>query len=183
MRRFKGLIAAVVVAVAVPATQAIAAGDEIVDLAINGLPLLSPDQTGPILTDADGAVIHAAASTLYRFANADGSQELTLTVHPGAVRYSVSVASVRYRRDALARPVLAGQPDAFVSRKGIRLGMARDEVESLIGEPDEVIGDTAVYELVGESSILRRFSMPIYRATYAYEDDRLIGFRFGFPYP
>ena len=142
MRRLKRVIAAMFVATTVPAAQANAASDEIVDLAINGLPLLSPEQTGPVLTDAGDAVVHAAASTLYRFSNSDGSQELTLTIHPGSERYSVAIASVSYRRNDFSRPVLAGQPDAFVSRKGIRLGMERAEVEALIGEPDELIGQT-----------------------------------------
>ncbi len=183
MRRFNGLIAAALLAMSASASPAGAASDAIVDLAINGLPLLSPAETGPVLSGADGAQVQAAASTLFRFSNADGSQVLTLTVHPGSERYSVATASVSYRRREFSQPILPGQPDAFVSRKGIRLGMVRADVEALIGEPDELIGATAVYELAGESAILRRFNMPVYRATYAYEDDRLIGFQFGFPYP
>ena len=107
----------------------------------------------------------------------------TLPPYDGSERYSVATASISYRRQDISRPILPGQPEAFVSRKGIQLGMARGDVEALIGEPDEVIGATSVYELAGESAILRRFNMPVYRATYAYEDDRLIGFQFGFPYP
>ncbi len=183
MRRLGRFIAAALVAMSASVCQALAATDAIVDLAINGLPLLTPAETGPVLSSVDGAVMQAAASTLYRFSNADGSQVLTLTVHPGSERYSVATASVSYRRQDTSRPVLPGEPEAFVSRKGIRLGMARADVEALIGEPDELIGATAVYELAGESAILRRFNMPVYRATYAYEDDRLIGFQFGFPYP
>ena len=183
MRRLQVLIAAALLAIPVSVSQSKAASDAIVDLAINGLLLLSPEQTGPILSNADDAVVEAAASTLFVFSNADDSQVLTLTVHPGSERYSVATASVSYRRRDLSHPVLPGQPDAFVSRLGIRLGMARSDVEALIGQPDELIGDTAVYEVAGESAVLRRFNMPIYRATYAYEDDRLIGFQFGFPYP
>ena len=183
MKRLTRTFATALVALSASAGQALAASDAIVDLAINGLPLLTPAETGPVLSGTDNAVVHAAASTLFRFSNADGSQVLTLTVHPGSERYSVATASVSYRRQASSRPVLPGQPEAFVSRKGIQLGMARADVEALIGEPDELIGDTAVYELAGESAILRRFNMPVYRATYAYEDNRLIGFQFGFPYP
>lgn len=155
--------------------------DSIVDLAINDLPLQTPEETGPVLSAA--SVTHAAGQTLYRFANLDGSQTLTLTTHPGDERYSVSVVSVGYATGQSALPVLAGDPEAFVTRKGIRLGMARADLEALIGEPAYLIGYTSVYELSGDTALLRRYNMPVYRGTYAFEDDRLIGFRFGFPYP
>ncbi len=70
-----------------------------------------------------------------------------------------------------------------MTRKGIRLGMARADLEALIGEPAHLIGETSIYELSGDTALLRRYNMPIYRATYAFEDCLLIGFQFGFPYP
>ena len=160
-----------------------ASDDSIVDLAINELPLLSPAETAPVLSAAELAVIQAAALTLFRFANVDGSQVLTLTVHPGSERYSVALVSVSYAHERATGPVLAGEPEAFVTEKGIRLGMRRSDVEALLGEPTYLIGDNAVYELSGESAMLRRFNMPTYSATYGFEDGRLTGFRFGFPYP
>ncbi len=91
--------------------------------------------------------------------------------------------SVDYAAAPSELPVLAGDPEAFVTRKGIRLGMTRAELEALIGEPAYLIGETSIYELSGDSAILRRYNMPIYRATYGFKDDLLIGFQFGFPYP
>ena len=155
--------------------------DAIVDLAINDLPLLAPEDTEQALSSA--AVVHAAASIRYKFANADGSQTLTLTAHPGDERFSVSVVSVDYAAEPSGLPVLPGGPDAFVTRKGIRLGMARADIEALIGEPAYLVGETSIYELSGDTALLRRYNMPIYRATYAFKDDLLIGFQFGFPYP
>ena len=155
--------------------------DTIVDLAINDLPLLAPEDTEQALSSA--AVVHAAASIRYKFANADGSQTLTLTAHPGDERFSVAVVSVDYAREQSSLPVLAGSPEAFVTRKGIRLGMARADLEALIGAPAYLVGETSIYELSGDSAILRRHNMPIYRATYGFKDDLLIGFQFGFPYP
>ena len=70
-----------------------------------------------------------------------------------------------------------------MTRKGIQLGMARADLEALIGEPAYLIGETSIYELSGDTALLRRYNMPIYRATYAFQDDLLIGFQFGFPYP
>ena len=159
------------------------AEEQAVDLSINGLALLSPTTSEAVLADSDDLAEVAFGSTYYRFLNVDGSQILTLDVHPGSIRYSVATVSVAYRQDEVERPKFPGGPAVFITGLGIQLGMSRDDVEAVMGAPSRITGDTAIYEIDGRSEAIARYNMPGYAASYTFERGKLVAFQFGFPYP
>jgi hypothetical protein len=159
------------------------------DISVSGIFLhdrASQDQTlgANISFDHDASIPNAV------FPSADGHQFLTVFTHPGGggeiaefrISYSVNEKRLAHRIEKVER---------FVSGKGIRLGLAKSRVISILGAPlqqhDEDGIVTLEYRLEETeqvaSEFLSHYNMPIYYGSYSFKNDRLIEFQFGFEYP
>ena len=146
---------------------------------ISGIPLLSAADAEPILSDRRDSVTVAASGPWYVFANADGSQILTLKANMGD-QYTIRTVTVTRPRPGMAPAAFPGNPQDFVTGNGIHVGMTRQEVEAVLGDPSYWIGDVAAYQIRRPAPALQALDMEEYSALYAYEDDRLISFEFGY---
>jgi len=127
----------------------------------------------------------------YHFLSKSGQELLTLTQHPGDFHNEISVFNIssagekvkNYRKLAY---------DQFKSEKGIQLGMSKNNVIGLLGncfaEIEHSKNYTQLYYRIDErmnsqTGLLERHNMPIYYATYSFQDGILKQFEFGFEYP
>lgn len=123
-----------------------------------------------------------------RIRSADGKQDAMLFEHYGAVVGAYSEIEVR---PADPTKVAARQLPAneLSTERGVKLGMRRAELVRLLGtcfRSERGKGDEAivVYAITDpKHALLMRSGMPSYFARYAFRNDRLAWFRFGFEYP
>jgi len=123
-----------------------------------------------------------------RLQNSDGTEVLELLQHYGAERYSFGQFRVLRPSLSDAKAGKKGAPASFVSGKGVRLGLAVDELVGLLGVGDR---DTRGGQLTLRYSCsskeacpgLSRVNMPSYEATYNFQNGKLVAFEAGYPYP
>ena len=131
---------------------------------------------------ADGA---DAGFPFVRIRSADGKQDAMLFEHYGAVVGAYAEIEVR---PADPTKVAARQLPAneLSTERGVKLGMRRAELVRLLGtcfrsergKDEEAI---VVYAITDpKHALLMRSGMPSYFARYAFKNDRLVWFRFGF---
>jgi hypothetical protein len=121
--------------------------------------------------------------------NSTGDEALTFFVHPGApiddvgeIRIQKRSAKERSRGNRTVEPHLA-------TSRGVALGMTQAALESALGRPAAVTvenGRTIVRYHCKEGvdcECATRVGMPEYEASYAFEADKLVDAKFGFPYP
>lgn len=123
-----------------------------------------------------------------RIRSADGKQDARLFEHYGAVVGAYAEIEVGpadpTRVAARQLPV-----NELSTERGVRLGMPRAELVRLLGtcfRSERGKGDEAivVYAITDpKHALLTRAGMPSYFARYAFKNDRLAWFRFGFEYP
>ncbi len=154
---------------------------------------------GVKLTDSDSAVAVVGASPKLveseddlphaRFVSTNGSQELVLFAHYGAVEDEYAEAEVRYAGpEALA---LKDLPiESFKTGRGVELGMSVAQVQALFGtcfKSRQKTGQELFFEYevanADRDRELMAFGYPIYYAEYEFKKDKLVRFRFGFAYP
>lgn len=161
----------------------------------------SPDVTisGITLTDSESAVKVVGASPKLdeseddlphaRFVSTNGSQELVLYAHYGAVDDEYAEAEVRVAgAEALA---LKDLPlESFKTGRGIELGMSVDQVQALFGTCVKTRQKTGSdlfieYEIenADRDNELKAFGYPVYYAEYEFKSRKLVRYRFGFAYP
>jgi hypothetical protein len=180
-----GLCAAVIL---LQATLAVAAPPEVpkaADVSIHGVFLFDLESQRRVLGDVRFS--EKTAMPQARFASEDGAQRLTLVSHPGSVGDVAEVAVSHGKGDGKR---LAGAK-AFVTGKGIRLGITEQEVTALLGAPLRArrTGSSRTLEYRVEerpgkaSAFLEHYGMPVYYGIYSFSGDRLVAFRFGFEYP
>lgn len=138
---------------------------------------------GAHLQDSEEDLPHA------RFVSTNGSQELVLFQHYGAVDDEYQEAEVRGSgAEALA---LKDLPiEAFRSQHGIELGMTVEQVQAIFGTCTKTRQKTGSelfieYEITNaeHDPELKSFGYPVYYAEYEFSKGKLIRFRFGFAYP
>ena len=125
------------------------------------------------------------------FSSKDRKQVLEVHVYPGD-----GISQVSYFK--IGNAVLSGPKAAassiaeFVSEKGIRLGITKEELISLLGScfttKDSSANSITLsfrLELPADSKtgFLKRQNMPVYYADYKFVDNKLSAFEFGFEYP
>lgn len=170
------------------ATLAVAAPPEVpraADLSIHGLSLFDLESQRRVLGEVRFS--EKTAMPQARFASDDGTQRMTLVSHPGSVGDVAEVAVAYGKGDGKRLPGVK----AFVTGKGIRLGMTEAEVTSLLGPPLRARRKDStrtleyrVEEKPGRASaFLEHYGMPVYYGVYRFAGDRLVAFRFGFEYP
>lgn len=123
-----------------------------------------------------------------RFSNQDKTESLTLFLFYGSGENEFSEFEVKkwYPLDSATETT----SDQFISGYGIRLGMTKKDVISILGncfKASTSVTGTEILEYhldnFNESDFLQRFNMPSYHAKYEFSKGKLIHFRFGFEYP
>ena len=161
------------------------------DIAIYGVELGDPLSaalqlgSGYELVEDESELPHAV------FTNAAETEVLKLFKHygdkSGAFREAEVLATADLESDVDATVLDTPQ---FRSRRGITLGLSRKEVVDRFG-PCAATGNTETgadvirYEItdIATSDLLKAQNMPLYYAEYAFEQDKLVRFVFGFSYP
>ncbi len=128
--------------------------------------------------------------TSYLFFSKDKMQVLEVNVHPGDGVSQVSIFKVR-NASAGVKATPTGIGD-FVTEKGIKLGLTKAELTSLLGNcylaaDSSASSLTLNYRLETpqdtKTGFLKSQNMPIYYAVYKFINDKLSEFEFGFEYP
>lgn len=160
------------------------------ELALSGIQLndaqsaKTPFGMQPVLDDPDSDRPKAF------ICNADRSERLALVYYEGDTAYVIS----EFRVEQVAtRYVDCTQPttpiEQFVSGKGIALGMQREQLVRILGEPhqehfqlDEIV---LIYRIDDKnaSGFLQHYSAPAYFGQYHFRQDQLVRFSFGFEFP
>ena len=122
--------------------------------------------------------------------NADKSERLALVYYEGDMAYVISEFRVE---QVTTRYIDCDQQETavehFVSGKGLALGIQREQLVRLLGEPqhehpqlDEVV---LVYRIDDKntSGFLQRHGAPAYFGQYHFRENQLVRFSFGFEFP
>ena len=122
--------------------------------------------------------------------NKDNSERLALVYYEGDTAYVISEFRVE---QVTTRYIDCSQPETavehFVSGKGIALGMQREQLVRILGEPQKVhpqLDETVlIYRIDGKSAsgFLQRYGAPAYFGQYHFRENRLVRFDFGFEFP
>jgi len=156
------------------------------DTSLSSIKLRDTESTRKVLK-----VRQLNGDTTYNFYGHDKSQLLSVTVYPGDYYSQVSVFQIKYAANANteAAPTTL---DSFVTEKGIRLGLTKNEVTSKLGSCYTTSDSTKNsitfnYKLEtpndSRTRLLERQNMPTYYAIYKFKNNKLINFEFGFEYP
>ena len=124
------------------------------------------------------------------FLNSDSSQILTLIFHYGNEKNKFSEFRVRKNEEKMksSYPVLCGV-DCFITYKGIKLGISRNDLVRILGDGYKEIKDSdyhvIIYRLknVEDSQFLKYYNLPSYFGKYVFKNNKLERFSFGFEYP
>ena len=117
----------------------------------------------------------------------DGKQRLTVYFHPGGVKNEFSEFQVEYAHQT-GRKYRRVESKEFETESQVKLGMTMGTFRALKGEPDSISneGPTTFFYTIDDmehSDFLGRYLMPLYYATYTFENGYLVAFKFGFEYP
>lgn len=161
-----------------------------VDISVNGIALHHPDSIRHILgTDLHLTDQQSGISSLTVY-NRDKTQCLTLFFHPGREYGSVDEFSLKYSSlEPSAHVYHVLQDNAFQTAKHISLGMSKDDVLTILGNPyrEDIQSETTtfLYRLTQNeaSQFLAQYRMPVYYGKYTFQANRLITCIFGFEYP
>jgi len=115
----------------------------------------------------------------YEF-NLGESHLIQFVVHPGSVKFEISEIQIIEARN---RSSSYKYPGKGISKKGISLGISKQDLISKIGKPTKVTGDQYEYRAEFNDGILKNYNMPIYYGKYTFDKNKLITFSFGFEYP
>lgn len=158
----------------------------------------NPDTSlsGIVLRDSETAekllgVKELLGDTAYYFSSKDRNQILEVKVYPGDGISQVSYFRVGSAVSAVSKAAPTSIVE-FASEKGIRLGIAKEELVSLLGncfteKDSSASAITLSYRLElpadSKTGFLKRQNMPIYHGAYKFVNDKLSEFEFGFEYP
>lgn len=160
------------------------------DLSLSGVPLNNP-QNARMPFGMQYAVDDPDSDRPKAYVcNTDNSERLTLVYYEGDTAYVISEFRVE---QVTTRYVDCSQPgipiEHFVSGKGITLGMQREQLVRILGEPhqehpqlDEIV---LIYRIDDKntSGFLQHHSAPAYFGQYHFRQDQLVRFSFGFEFP
>lgn len=161
------------------------------DIAIYGVELGDPLSAALQLGSGYELVEDESGLPLAVFTNAAESEVLKLYKHHGDKSGSFREAEVLATGD-LESDVDATVLDTphFRTGRGVKLGLSRKEVLDRFGPcaatgSTESGADVIRYEItdITTSDLLKAQNMPLYYAEYAFEQDKLVRFVFGFSYP
>ena len=160
------------------------------DSSIFGISLRNPESTVRVLGNPRKGYHskYPNPGTYYRYINPSSTELITLIQHPGSTRYTISEVEVTEIKRKRKLPVFPGIEGDFVSGRGIRIGLPRSKVIELLGPPSEVCTyktkhDLSISRDSNSSYLMLRYSVPLYKAEYFFENDILKEFKFGYPNP
>ncbi len=158
------------------------------DESVSGLILHSPTSIQKKFGDSAWSQVKASKlpGGTASFFSKDKKQKLTMVFHPGGVKNSFSEFIVEYFKGNKAGKAL--EQTAFITSKGIYLGISDKELIGKLGSPSkkESIpgGSMFTYALSDMNHrFLKKHKMPSYYGKYTFADGKLIKFAFGFEYP
>lgn len=153
------------------------------EVEIAGVRLLDSNSTRHLL--AGISPLEEYGRSRYRFVNVDRTEVIILDQHPGDEKFSIAEVMVESAGEDEAAPSFPGSSAHFKTARGIRLGMVRTRVLELLGRPSRQSADELEYSYTVEKGAawLRSHNMPEYQSIFRFSGDRLVSFRFGFPYP
>jgi hypothetical protein len=123
-----------------------------------------------------------------RIRSADGKQDAKLFEHYGAVVGAYAEIEVG-PADSTKRAAKQMPAAELSTERGVKLGVRRADLVRLLGtcfrRERGKAGEAIIVYAINDPDhvLLRRAGMPSYFARYAFKDDRLAWFRFGFEYP
>lgn len=119
------------------------------------------------------------------FCSQDKSQIFRVYFHYGGYRNVYSEFQVKENSINESATIL--QTDEFVTNSGIKLGLTKGEIISILGKCFKTIktnGNTEIIKYhiddLPHSKFLQRYNYPSYYAEYEFRSDKLIRYRFGF---
>ena len=105
---------------------------------------------------------------------------IQFVVHPESLIYEVSEINViEYDNRHLSN----NYPNKAITHKGISLGISKEDLVRKIGAPAPVTAKRYEYKSEYDKAILKRYNMPLYYSSYAFVNNKLVSFSFGFEYP
>lgn len=159
------------------------------DVSISGMTLMDSDQAIKLV----GGSIRLEESEddlpQARFVSTNGSQEMILFAHYGAIDDEYAEVEVRVAgAEAIALPDLP--IESFKTGQGVELGMTVAQVQALFGtcfKSRQKSGSDLFFEYeiqdAEKDPDLKMFGYPVYYAEYEFKRGKLVRFRFGFAYP
>jgi len=143
------------------------------DSTINGLQLRDPASIERIMGIADNIVDKETERA--EVINETGNQLLTMIFHPGDIVNQFSEYKVEYNKERKL-PKLRINEKEFVTGKGVRLGLTKEQLSEALGKPNEKKEDTWMYYYKQGNGLL-------YFGSYYFQDGMLAEFWFGEEYP
>jgi hypothetical protein len=160
-----------------------------VDLTLNGISLYDIESQEKIIGKGVKFIDDKDTSPSTTFMSSTGNEYLKLFTHYGGIG-EVAEFEVSYSTDTKTNVPKLKQFKKFVSEKGIRLGMSKSKLLSILGEPTEekslANSVTLMYRIEdyeNKNEFLSCYGMPIYYGNYTFKNNKLSKFRFGFEYP
>jgi len=144
------------------------------DSTVNGLQLRDLASIERIMGITDNIVDNESERA--EVINETGNQLLTMIFHPGDVVNQFSEYKVEYNKERKL-PKLRINEKEFITGKGIRLGITKEQLSETLGQPkDKKQEDTWMYYYKQENGLL-------YFGSYYFQDGMLAEFWFGEEYP
>lgn len=143
------------------------------DSTINGLRLRDRASIERVMGITDNIVDNETERT--EVVNESGNQLLTMIFHPGDVINEFSEFKIEYNKERTL-PKFRIYEKEFITGKGIRLGITKEQLLKTLGEPKEKKQDAWLYYYKQKNGLL-------YFGNYYFKDEMLDGFWFGEEYP
>ncbi len=127
----------------------------------------------------------------YYFYSKGHNETLTLVQHPGDGNFSISIFKIEWSNKA-EKGYTYLDDSSFVSGKGIKIGMSKEDITGKLGNcytaKDSTADTIELYYRIEapkdtKNGLLARHNMPIYYASYRFGKNKLEKFEFGFEYP
>lgn len=157
------------------------------DTSLSGIILRNTTSAKKII----GAINKIDSFNRYHFYSKDAKEMLTLTQHPGDEKNQISIFNVEIPNNT-KEDYKKLYIETFKTEKGIRLGITKSELISILGDCYKTIDVTKneielqyliEYPMDSKTKFLSRNNMPIYFANYEFLDDKLVSMEYGFENP
>ncbi len=155
----------------------------VADMSFSGkVVLLNPESTLSAF-DGKALLVNEDKEDIPFIRVSNGFEAAHLFVFPGDVVNSVSRIKVYKAAPADDATIVDW---SFYSEHGARLGMTKEEILSIYGEPTKnhfSEGRLMVYYIAPFNYFLEEYNMPLYSEVFVFEDNHLVSMEFGFDYP
>ena len=186
MNRFVALISILVLPIAGLCQNT----TSIVDTSISRIYLLDKESAEQVLGKDIKMMASESPFPQAAYSNETCTELLTLILHPGSNKNEFGEFMITLNDEKRSHNIerLEGI-EFFVSGRGIRLGLEKEQVVKLLGpdyaESSSDEKEILTYSTTGaeNSNYLKNHNMPAYYGQYIFLNGKLAEFRFGFEYP